>query len=73
MKVEFSYLILCPLFFFASQFVFTDTEGNMTGMKRPNGGLSMLELGGLIGIGVFLLIVTTLLTVLSLYLIRKKS
>ncbi|CAI8026939.1 hypothetical protein GBAR_LOCUS15431 [Geodia barretti] len=38
-----------------------------------NGGLccSLLELAGLIGIGVFLLIVTTLVTALSLYLIRK--
>ena len=51
----------------------TDTEGNMTGMNRPDGGLSMLELAGLIGIGVFLLIVTTLMTPLSLYLIRKHS
>ena len=41
----------------------------------PNGGLrhSMLELAGLIGIGVFFLIVTTLVTALSLHLIRKHS
>ena len=40
-----------------------------------NGGLrhSVLELLGLIGIGVFLLIVITLVTASSLYLIQKHS
>ena len=39
----------------------------------PNSGLSMWKLAVLTGIGGFLLVLTTLVTVLSLYLIRRHS